>query len=73
VTVVVAVTVGGGGFAVITAVGTDVAVVEPSPLLATTRKRSVFPTSADVSVYVSEWAPLMFAQLPPVLSHRLQK
>jgi hypothetical protein len=33
-----------------TAVGTVVTDVLPSPLLATTRKRSVLPTSAEVSV-----------------------
>ena len=45
------VVVGGAAAFWITAVGTDVAVVWPSEFFATTRKRNVFPTSAEVSVY----------------------
>jgi hypothetical protein len=66
--------VGAGAAALrITAVGTDVAFVEPSAFVARTLKRSVFPASADVSVYFVAFAPLMLAQLPPFLSQRIQK
>jgi hypothetical protein len=34
----------------ITAVGTEVAFVEPSPLVARTRNRIVFPTSAELNL-----------------------
>src|SRR5437870_3937974 len=61
---------GGAGFAVTTAVGTDVACVEPSAFLAVTRERIVFPTSTPFSVYVLSVAPLMLEQLPPFESHR---
>ena len=57
----------------ITAVGTDVALVEPLPFVACVRNRTVFPTSAEVSLYDRDPpAPLMVAQLPPVLSQRSQ-
>ena len=64
------VVVGGAAAFWITAVGTDVAVVLPSAFFATTRKRNVFPTSADVSVYFVACAALITAQLPPVLPQR---
>ena len=66
---------GGGGAvaAATTAVGTDDAKLEPSALVACTLKRSVLPTSAEVSRYDAAWAPLMFAQLPPFLPQRVQK
>jgi hypothetical protein len=38
-----------------------------------TLNRIVLPTSAEVSVYVAACAPLMFDQLPPILSQRVQK
>jgi hypothetical protein len=62
----------GGGVAafVITAVGTDVASVDPVLFVARTRNRTALPTSADVSLYSREVAPLMLAQLPPFLSQR---
>src|SRR5919197_5008047 len=60
----------GVGFAETTAVGTEVAALDPASFDARTRTRSVFPTSADVSTYVLCVAPLMFAQLPPVESQR---
>src|SRR5581483_2877195 len=41
---------GGGGAAAITALGTEVAIVEPPALLAWTRSLSVFPTSAEPRV-----------------------
>jgi len=65
--------VGVGAAFVITAVGTDVALVEPLPFVAFVRNRTVFPTSAEVSLYDRDPpAPLMVAQLPPVLSQRSQ-
>jgi hypothetical protein len=64
---------GGGAAAfVITAVGTDVAFVDPLAFVARVRKRIVLPTSAEVSLYSREVAPLMLAQLPPFLSQRNQ-
>ena len=57
----------------IAAVGTDVAMVEPSAFDAVTRKRIVLPTSTDFSVYFRVVAPLIPAQLPPFLSHRSQR
>ena len=62
--------VGGAVAFWITAVGTEVAVVWPSAFFAITRKRSVLPTSAEVSVYFVACAPLITAQLPPVLPQR---
>ena len=59
--------------AVITAVGTDESKVLPPAFFASTLNRTVLPTSAEVSVYVVPLAPLMFEQLPPVLSQRVQK
>jgi hypothetical protein len=49
---------GGRGFVAATtkAVGTDVAVVVPSPFLASTLNLIVLPTSPETSVYFSEWA-----------------
>ncbi len=56
-----------------TAVGTENAeVVSLSAFFASTRNRSVLPTSTETSVYVFELAPLIFEQLPPVLSQRNQ-
>ena len=46
--------------------------VDPLPFVARVRKRTVLPTSAEVSLYSREVAPLMLAQLPPFLSQRLQ-
>ena len=70
--VVVVVVVVAAGFR-ITAVGTEVAVLCPSALIAVTRKRSVLPTSAEVSVYLNPCAPLITAQLPPFSSQRSQE
>ena len=53
-----------------TAVGTDVAPVEPVLSVATTFTRSVTPASAFVRTYVLVVAPLMAAQLPPVAVQR---
>src|ERR671939_1091859 len=53
-----------------TPVGADVADVVPAEFRAVTRTRRVLSRSADVSVYVFDVAPLMFEQLPPVVSHR---
>src|SRR5689334_10685502 len=61
---------GGAGFAVTTAVGTEVDAVEPSAFFAVTRERMVFPTSTLLSVYVFSVAPLMLEQLPPFVSQR---
>ena len=52
-----------------TAVGTDVAVVEAMELRAVTRTRSVEPTSACLRLYVRPVAPAMLLQLPPVALH----
>jgi hypothetical protein len=60
----------GCGAAVMTAVGTEVAFVEPSRLVAVTRTRSVLPTSTPLSVYVLLVAPLIAEQLPPLRSQR---
>jgi hypothetical protein len=62
-------TVGGGDW--MTAVGTEVAEVEPALLLAVTVTRSVPPASTCPSLYVSAVAPLIAAQLLPVSSQRL--
>src|SRR5688500_432774 len=61
---------GGDGFALTTAVGTDVDVFEPSALDARTRTRSVSPTSADVTTRVFPFAPMIAEQLPPFTSQR---
>src|SRR5262245_45808027 len=50
--------------------GADRANVLPSELTASTRKRTVLPTSTEVSLYLCDFAPLMVAQLPPFLSQR---
>jgi hypothetical protein len=64
---------GGGAAAfVITALGTDVAFVDPLPFVARVRNRTVLPTSAEVNLYSREVAPLMLAQLPPFFSQRSQ-
>ena len=55
-----------------TAVGTDVESVEPSVFVAVTVTRSVAPASMCLSTYVLAVAPLIFAQLPPSWSQRLQ-
>jgi hypothetical protein len=59
-------------FLLITAVGFEVEVLLPAEFDAVTRKRTVLPTSADVSVYVPLFAPLIPAQKPPLLSQRIQ-
>ena len=66
--------VAGVGFVatVITGVGTDDANVLPSAFWARTLKRIVLPTSTFVSTNVKLVAPLMFAQLPPLLLQRIQ-
>jgi hypothetical protein len=66
---------GGGVFtaAVMTAVGTDDVELLPSAFFACTLNRIVFPTSTPFNTYVRAFAPLMFAQLPPVESQRTQK
>jgi hypothetical protein len=61
--------VGGGDWT--TAVGTEVADVEPALLRAVTVTRSVVPASTWPRLYVSAVAPLIAAQLPPVWSQRL--
>jgi len=38
--------------------------------LIVTASRNTFPTSTDVTVYVFVVAPMMFAQLAPLVSHR---
>ena len=53
-----------------TAVGTDVALVEPVLSVAVTFTRSVAPASAVVRTYVLVVAPLMAAQLAPVAVQR---
>src|SRR5213076_1575259 len=62
--------VGGVTFFCTTAVGTDVAWLDPSEFFAVTRTRIVLPTSTPFSVYVLSLAPPMFEQLPPVASQR---
>src|SRR3954449_6148586 len=61
--------------ALMTAVGTDVAVVLPSAFVAVTRKRIVLPTSTFLRTYPAapSVAPLMLAQLPPFSSHRWKR
>ena len=51
------------------AVAVDDAEAEPPALVAVTTERMVWPTSALVSTYPLEVAPLMLAQLAPELSH----
>ena len=55
-----------------TAVAADCAVLEPSELLAVTRNRSVWPSSAAVSWYCVPVAPLIASQPPPLLEQRSQ-
>src|SRR6187551_4068505 len=64
--------VGGAVAAWTTAVGTDVAAVRPSAFFAVTRSRIVLPWSTCFRTYVLSVAPLMFEQLPPSVSQRLQ-
>src|ERR687895_1944195 len=52
------------------AVGTDVAVLEPSRLVAVTRTRSVLLTSTRPTLYVLLVAPLIAEHLPPLRSQR---
>src|SRR6266581_8921089 len=59
-----------GGGAATTAVGREVAILEPASFDARTRTRSLLPTSTDVSVYVFAVAPMMFEQLTPLASQR---
>jgi hypothetical protein len=56
-----------------TAVGADIATSLPAEFEATTRKRIVAPTSAEVSVYVFFVWPVIAAQAPPFLSQRSQE
>ena len=58
------------GAAVTTAVGTLVALFDPSLFLAVTTTRSVLPLSTLASWYVLFVAPEMFEQLPPFWSQR---
>jgi hypothetical protein len=53
-----------------TAVGTDVALLDPVLSVAVTFTRSVEPASAVVTPYDLPVAPLMGAQLPPVAEQR---
>jgi hypothetical protein len=55
-----------------TAVAADWEVFEPSELLAVTRNRSVWPSSAAVSWYCDPVAPSIVPQLPPLLAQRSQ-
>ena len=59
-----------GPLRVTTAVGADVAAVEPSGFVAVTRTRIVFPTSTPRSVYVRAVAPLIAEQLLPLVLQR---
>ena len=61
---------GGAVAAWTTAVGTEVAGVEPSLFVAVTRKRIVLPTSTLVRAYVFWLAPPIPEQLPPSASQR---
>jgi hypothetical protein len=54
-----------------TAVGAEVALMEPSAFFAVTVARSVWPTSADCAVYVFAVAPPIAVQLSPFLSQLL--
>jgi hypothetical protein len=54
-----------GPLLVTTAVGPDVAVVEPSAFVAITRTRIVLPTSTPRSVYVRSVAPEISVQPLP--------
>ena len=56
-----------------TAVGSEIAVALPSEFEATTRKRSVEPTSTELRTYVAEETPSIVAQLPPIRSQRSQE
>ena len=53
-----------------TAVAADVAVVDPSLLVAVTRNRTVCPSSAAVNWYCVPSAPLIVSQLPPLAAQR---
>ncbi len=57
---------------VTTAVGSEFAVAEPAVFVAVTATRSVWPTSADASVYAAVVAPAIAVQAPPPLSQRCQ-
>jgi hypothetical protein len=52
------------------AVGTDIALVDPSAFVAVTRTRSVLPTSFDATVYSRLPASEICEQLPPVFEQR---
>src|ERR671932_2048111 len=56
--------------AVTTAVCAELALLEPTELVAVTVTRSVEPTSAFATRYVCWVAPAMLVQLPPALSQR---
>src|SRR6516165_8970041 len=64
--------VGGGGAVAgaTTAVGAEVSAALPSLFVARTWTRSVWPTSCPLTSYRRAVAPLMPAQLPPVVLHR---
>ena len=62
-----------GGAARTTALGTDVALAEPSLFVAVTRIRIVLPTSGRLSTYVLWFAPPIAEQLPPLASQRRQE
>ncbi len=51
--------------AVTAAVAADVALVGPPEFVAVTTTRSVWPTSAEVSLYVDDPAPVMLAHASP--------
>ncbi len=53
-------------------VGREVAVPEPELFVAVTMTRSLWPTSAVVSVYCLLVAPAIGAQVPPAVSQRSQ-
>jgi hypothetical protein len=65
---------GGGGGSLVgcvtTAVASEVALVDPRRLAATTLNRRVEPRSAEATESVVLVAPLIGAQLPPLLSQR---
>ena len=53
------------GASVTTAVAAESAALEPAPLVAVTRARSVESRSAAATRYVEAVAPVMFAHAPP--------
>ena len=65
-----AVLLGATGAGATTAVGSELALLEPALFVAVTTTRIVKPTSAASAVYVFDVAPLMLPQLLPLVSHR---